>query len=84
MLRKNGIKIVKCPNTKCSALINRVSGCDWVKCRCGCELCYICEQPWTGKCAHKNGHAPFDFAAFMQRQRWLSIGLISTKFHINI
>ena len=52
-----GVKAVKelaqrenwkaCP--RCSMIVERISGCDHMYCRCGQEFCYDCGQPWK-KC----------------------------------
>lgn len=39
--------MAQCPNPKCKVPILRNGGCNWVKCRCGFELCYPCSRAWT-------------------------------------
>ncbi|TGZ76385.1 hypothetical protein EX30DRAFT_336677 [Ascodesmis nigricans] len=39
----------RCP--KCKAVVERVSGCEHITCKCGSHWCYLCSMPWTG-----NGH----------------------------
>lgn len=69
-LLKAGVKMTKCPNPKCRVLIERINGCDWVKCKCQFEMCYVCGIAWEWNCPHGqpgNGHPKFDVAAFMKR-----------------
>lgn len=41
-----------CPN--CGAPIEKSQGCNWMKCICGFEFCYFCNQPW--KPTHSDHH----------------------------
>nr|AFK40132.1 unknown [Lotus japonicus] len=53
-LEKKFLKLAKrkkwqrCP--KCSFYVQRRSGCEHMKCRCGCNFCYECGKDW------KHGH----------------------------
>ena len=41
-----------CPH--CGAPIEKSQGCNWMKCICGFEFCYFCNQPW--KPTHSDHH----------------------------
>lgn len=41
-----------CP--KCHAPIEKSTGCNWMKCWCGFEFCYFCNEPW--KPNHSDHH----------------------------
>ncbi len=60
--------MAQCPNPKCKVPILRNGGCNWVKCRCGFELCYVCSRAWTKEDPHVvgGGHAPFDVQKFLK------------------
>jgi len=46
-LLKNQNKWQNCPN--CGVMLEKVYGCNHVKCRCSQELCYLCGKPLTCK-----------------------------------
>ncbi|RHN67555.1 putative transcription factor C2H2 family [Medicago truncatula] len=43
----------RCP--KCSMHVQRTTGCEHMRCRCGCHFCYICGRDWDGfhTCNHR-------------------------------
>lgn len=59
--------MAQCQNPKCKVPILRSQGCNWIKCKCGFELCYLCSRPWTRDDPHVSGggHAPFDVQRFL-------------------
>lgn len=61
--------MAQCQNPKCRVPILRSAGCDWIKCRCGFENCYVCSKAWTLDDVHvkpRGGHAPFDVQKFLR------------------
>ena len=59
--------MAQCQNPKCRAPILRSQGCQWIKCRCGFEICYLCSAPWVTTDPHfAPGHPAFDVQKFLR------------------
>jgi hypothetical protein len=48
----------KCPNSKCAKYVERIDGCDTMKCKCGQQFCYRCgngfDDPYPCTCNGQN------------------------------
>jgi len=45
-----------CPNKNCGLIIQKRNGCDWIRCSCKTEICWVTKGPrWGPKVRLKNG-----------------------------
>jgi len=44
---KNG-EAMYCPNQNCGLIVQKKDGCDWIKCSCKTEICWVTKKPRRG------------------------------------
>ena len=44
---KNG-EAMYCPNENCGLIVQKKDGCDWIKCSCKTEICWVTKKPRRG------------------------------------
>ncbi|RAK75540.1 BRcat and Rcat domain-containing protein [Aspergillus fijiensis CBS 313.89] len=49
----------------CGSMVELVSGCDHVTCRCKAQFCYKCGDPWSACACAASGQRPADFLAVL-------------------
>lgn len=47
-------RVKRCFNASCVYLVEKDGGCNYVKCKCGCEMCWICNQIKYSGCNDKS------------------------------
>ena len=44
---KNG-EAMYCPNENCGLIVQKKDGCDWIRCSCRTEICWVTKKPRRG------------------------------------
>ena len=50
---KNG-EAMYCPNENCGLIVQKKDGCDWIRCSCKTEICWVTKKPRRGPNVRKH------------------------------